>query len=201
MGRSGNPGRGGGRGSGRGGRGKGGWNKKKNSNSDKKETTNKKHLFTLLQSTVDVRVSAFKTTLKKMYQQLMKDIKTYPEDVVDSLKAKKKKDVLSKVSLKTATAAGTTDEEKEEARLKNEAFKMDYVHETRDARLRDETLESNLRVAYNIIFANFCDKELQNRLEHKDNFTSTIENDPFELLSAIREMMHTTSHKEIDISI
>ena len=56
MGRSGNPGRGGGRGFGKGGRGKGGWNKKKNSNSDKKETTNKKFLFTLSQSTVDVSV-------------------------------------------------------------------------------------------------------------------------------------------------
>ena len=89
MGKSGNPGRGGGRGSGKGGRGKGGWNKKKNSNSDKKETTNKKYLFTLLQSTVDVRVSAYETTLKKMYQQL-KDIKTYPEDVIDSLKSEQK---------------------------------------------------------------------------------------------------------------
>ena len=73
-----NPGQGGGRGPGKGGRGKGGWNKKKNSNPDKKETTNKKYLLTLLQSTVDVRVSAYETTLKKMYQQLMKDIKTYP---------------------------------------------------------------------------------------------------------------------------
>ena len=92
MGRSGNPGRGGGLGSGKGGRGKGGWNKKKNSNSDKKETTNKKFLFTLLQSTVDVRVSAFETTQKKMFQQLMKDIKTHPKDVVDSLKDKKKEE-------------------------------------------------------------------------------------------------------------
>ena len=67
MGRTSNPGRGGGRGTGKGGRGKGGWNKKKNSNSDKKDTTSKKFLFILLQSTVDVRVSAFESTLKKMY--------------------------------------------------------------------------------------------------------------------------------------
>ena len=178
MGRSGNPGRGGGRGSGKGGRGKGGWNKKKNSNSDKKETTNKKFLFTLLQSTVDVRVSAYETTLKKMYQQLMKDIKTHPEDVIDSLKAKQKKDVITGISLTTAVALGTTADEIEQARLENEAFKMDFVNQKRDARLRDETLESNIRVAYNIIFSNFCDKELQNRLEHKVDFTSTIENDP-----------------------
>ena len=76
------PGRFGGRGTRKGGRGRGGWNKKKNFNWDKKDTTNKKFLFTLLQSTVDVRVSAYETTLKKMYQQLMKDIKKYPEDVL-----------------------------------------------------------------------------------------------------------------------
>ena len=90
MGRTSNPGRGGGCGTGKGGRGKGGWNKKKNSNSDKKDTTNKKFLFTLLQSTVDVRVSAFETTLKKMYQQLMKDIMKYPECLIDTLKETKK---------------------------------------------------------------------------------------------------------------
>ena len=197
MGRSGNPGRGGGRGSGRGGRGKGGWNKKKNSNSDKKETTNKKYLFTLLQSTVDVRVSAYETTLKKMYQQLMKDIKTYPEDVIDSLKSDKKKDVTSNVQLKTAKAADTTADAIEEARLKNEAYKLDYVNQEQDAHMRERTLDTNLWVAYNIIFSNFCDKELQSRLEHKENFNKEIENDPFNLLAAIKEMMHTTSHEKL----
>ena len=99
MGKSSNPGRGEGRGSGKGGRGRGGWNKKKNSSSDKKETTNKKFLFTLLQSKVDVRVSSYETTLKKMYQQLMKDLKKYPEDVIDTLKDKKKKDVLEGIEI------------------------------------------------------------------------------------------------------
>ena len=117
MGRTSNPGRGGGRGTGKGGRGRGGWNKKKNSNSDKKDTTNKKFLFTLLQSTVDVRVSAYETTLKKMYQQLMKDIKKYPEDVINTLKEKKKKDVLSTVTLGTSVALGLTPDEVEQARL------------------------------------------------------------------------------------
>ena len=122
MGRSGNPGRGGGHGTGRGGRGKGGWNKKKNSNSDKKDTTKTKFLFTLLQSTIDVRVSAFETTLKKMYQQLMKDIKKYPEKVIDTLKEKKKKDVTSKISLNTAVPLGTGADEVEQAKLENEAY-------------------------------------------------------------------------------
>ena len=92
----------------------------------------------------------------------MKDIKTHPEDVIDSLKDQKKKDVTSHVSLQTAKPDADTAEARAEARLKKEAYKMAYVHQQRDARMREETLDSNLRVAYNIIFSNFCDKELQN---------------------------------------
>ena len=62
MGRSGR----GGLGFGRGGRGKGGQNKKNGDpNSKKKHSTDKKYIFTLIESTVDVRVSAYETTLKK----------------------------------------------------------------------------------------------------------------------------------------
>ena len=194
MGISGNTGQGGGCGARTGGRGKGGWNKKKNSNSDKKDTTNKS-FFILFRSTVDVRVSAFETTLKKMYQQLMKDIKKYPEDVIDTLKEKKKKDVTSKISLNTAVPLGTGADEVEQARLENEAYKLDFVNQKCDACIRDQTLDSNLRVAYTIIFSNYCDKELQNCLENKKDFTTKIENDPIELLAAFREMLHTTSHE------
>ena len=99
--------------------------------------------------------------------------------------------------MKTAKAADTTADAIEEARLKNEAYKLDYVNQEQHARMRDRTLDSNLRVAYNIIFSNFCDKELQNCLEHKENFTKEIENDSFKLLAAIKEMMHTTSHEKL----
>ena len=68
----------GGRGFGRGGRGKGGQSKKNNeSNSNKKDATDKKYIFTLIESTVDVRVSAYETTLKKLYEHLMKEIKNH----------------------------------------------------------------------------------------------------------------------------
>ena len=99
--------------------------------------------------------------------------------------------------MKTAKPPDKSEEAKEEARLKNEAYKLDYVNQEQDARMRERTLDSNLRVAYNIIFSNFCDKELQNRLEHKENFSKEIENDPFKLLAAIKEMMHTTLHEKL----
>ena len=42
--------------------------------------------------------------------------------------------------MKTATGA-KTDEEKVKERLENEAFKLEYVNQERDCRLRDVTLE------------------------------------------------------------
>ena len=110
---------------------------------------------------------------------------------------KKKKDVTSKISLNTAVPLGTGADEAEQARLENEAYKLDFVKQKHDACIQDQTLDSNLREAYTIIFSNFCDKELQNRLENKKDFTTKIENDPRELLAVIREMMHTTSHERL----
>ena len=57
----------------------------------------------------------------------MKDIKKYPEDVIDTLKEKKKKDVTSKISLNTAVPFGTGADEMEQARLENEAYKLDFL--------------------------------------------------------------------------
>ena len=83
MGRSPNSGRGGGRNPGRhgGGRGRGFSHKKTN-----KPQIEKKYMFTLLSNTADVRVSTHETTLKKVYEYLMQNIKNQPDDLVDGLK-------------------------------------------------------------------------------------------------------------------
>ena len=195
MGRSGR----GGRGFGRGGRGKGGQNKKNGDpNSKKKDATDKKYIFTLIESTVDVRVSAYETTLKKLYEHLMKEIKNHPEDVVDSLKDKKVKDLDNGQSQTIELLPKDADERKiEEIRMINETHKMVYLQIKQEERRRTEILGSNLRVAYSIIFSSFCDRELQNRLEHRDDFISKVENNPIELLAAIKEMMHTALHEKL----
>ena len=55
----------------------------------KKSPNDRKHIFTLLANTKDVRVSTHHATLKKVYEYLMKNIKEDPENVVESLKGKK----------------------------------------------------------------------------------------------------------------
>ena len=67
----------------------------------------------------------------------MKDIKTYPEDVIESLKADAKKDVKNHVKMKTAKPIDNTEDAIEEARLQNEAYKLDYVNQEQDNCMRD----------------------------------------------------------------
>ena len=69
---------------GRGGRGSGKSQNKTKKKADK--STSKKYLFTTLESTADVSVSTYETTLKKVYVYLMQNTKDYPADVVDSIK-------------------------------------------------------------------------------------------------------------------
>ena len=85
----------------------------------------------------------------------------------------------------------------EEIRKINETHKMVYLQIKQEERRSTEILGSNLRVAYSIIFSSFCGRELQNRFEHRDDFVSKVENNPIELLAAIKEMMHTASHEKL----
>ena len=52
----------------------------------KKSSTNKKYMFTVLENSADVSVSTYETTLKKVYEFLMENIKENPADEVDSFK-------------------------------------------------------------------------------------------------------------------
>ena len=65
MARQAQPGRGGGRNSGRGGRGKYPYHKKGDKKDSKKSSNDRKHMFTLVANTKDVRVSTHTPTLKK----------------------------------------------------------------------------------------------------------------------------------------
>ena len=139
---------------------------------------------------MDVRVSAYETTIKKLYEHLMKETKSHPEDLVDSLKNKNIKNFDNDHGPTIELLPKDADERKiEEITMINETHKMVYLQITQEERRRTEILGSNLWVAYSIIFANFCDRELQNRLEHRDDFISKVENNPIELLAAIKEMM------------
>ena len=74
---------------------------------------------------------------------------------------------------------------------KKEAAKIKYKYELdkldKDKRQYDE----NRSNAYGLIFGQ-CTKALRAKIQRKDNFESTIENDPIELMKVLREMMYNT---------
>jgi hypothetical protein len=55
---------------------------------------------------------------------------------------------------------------------------------------RQATLEQNLYKAYALIFSTYCNKMMQNRIEGHPDYESTIRDDPIELLTKIKVLMH-----------
>ena len=176
---------------GRGG-GKGAKKSQKTKKSTSKSPTNKKYLFTTLESTADVSVSTYETTLKKVYVYLMQNTKEYPADLVDSLKAG------SNVAVDAPELRiSEIDEDVLDRQAENEAFKMEYTQLGVEFRKRSMALAMNLRVAYTVIFDKFCDTAIKHRIECKENFQEEIEGDPYRLLTAIKEIMHSTSSQRL----
>ena len=127
----------------------------------------------MVANTKDVRVSTHHATLKKVYEYLMKNIKEDPEDVVESLKNKK----MIGISVPTIVVEspyvkqkGDTSEtiELQQSIIDsiNSAHQIDWSNQIQEARQRKRRLESNMKLAYTYIFSQFCDKELQSKIEH-----------------------------------
>ena len=156
----------------------------------KKSPTNKKYLFTVLENSADVSVSTYETTLKKVYEFLMENIKENPADVVDSLK------LGQTLEIPEPKYHVSTHLDPETEKMENKALGYDYVQARVERRKREDTLKMNLRLAYTLIFSQYCDTALRHKIESKEKFSRRIEGDPYELLAVIKEIMHSTSSQK-----
>lgn len=187
-----NAGRGGG---GRGGRGKfgkksrggrGGDNSQGSSGQSKKYT-----LFTTLESTVDQQVTSYKTIFDKAILFLNSQTMEYRNDLVDSLEAGK--DVtITAPTLQVSTSADATTKQHE-----NDGFRDVYRDAMSKHADRQRHLVENKRLAYGILYDKYCDKHMQEKLMNREDFDSTIKNDPHKLLSVVKELMHSTSQEKL----
>jgi hypothetical protein len=69
---------------------------------------------------------------------------------------------------------------------------MDIIYQAELERYLDrkDTLEQNLTKAYALIFSNFCNKKMQNRIEEHPDYETLIQDDPIELLNKTKMLMH-----------
>jgi ribosomal protein L15 len=111
-------------------------------------------------------------------------------DVADSLEA------MSKITLTKPIRILSTKTVKDEQDQEQAGLDIDYSGEMDDYRARKKALDKGMRQAYSIIFTEYCTKEMQTRIEEHRDFMTIIRNDPIELLSAIKLLMHAPSRAQ-----
>ena len=114
--------------------------------------------------------------------------KTYKngQDTAVSLRDLRKKDLnLLQPKRGASVAVDSTEQQQEQAG-------MDIMYQAELERYLDrkDTLETNLTKAYALIFSAYCNKTMQNRIEEHPDYENTIRDDPIELLTKIKVLMH-----------
>ncbi len=114
--------------------------------------------------------------------------KTYKngQDTAVSLRDLRKKDLnLLQPKRGASVAVDSTEQQQEQAG-------MDIMYQAELERYLDrkDTLETNLTKAYALIFSAYCNKTVQNRIEEHPDYENTIRDDPIELLTKIKVLMH-----------
>ena len=87
----------------------------------------------------------------------------------------------------------STQEDPETSKIEDTALGYDYVQARTEFRKRADILKMNLRLAYTLIFSNYCDTALKHNIESREEFSDKLEGSPYELLAVIKEIMLSTS--------
>ena len=75
-------------------------------------------------------------------------------------------------------------------KIEQEGYDVLYTAEVQNYMDRKNTLETNLGRAYALILSTYCNGMMQHHIEEHPEFDSKIQNDPIELLKAIKIVMH-----------
>ena len=126
----------------------------------------------------------FATVKDHIVNQVMR---TFDEgaDMAETLKKEKYKDLERIRPTRKLSAI----EEAEARKIEQDGLDMLYKAELDEWMKRKRTFETNTTKAYGVIY-NYCNKTMQCRIEEHPEFETKIENDPVELLKAIKVLMH-----------
>jgi hypothetical protein len=127
-----------------------------------------------------------RTIVKDHIVQFVQKTYKHGQDIAVSLRDLKNKDLLSLVPTR-GQSTGT-----DPAANSNEQAGMDIMYQAELERYleRKDALEQNLTKAYMLIFSTYCNKAMHNRIEEHPDYETPIRDDPIELLSKIKVLMH-----------
>jgi hypothetical protein len=130
----------------------------------------------------------FTNVLKHIANKIQKTEK-YSNDIVTSIRAMELIDLNKKLPIREKSKED--DDELRDA--EQETFDKIYEEEIKTHVLRKARLQNLLPKVYSIIWQDHCTETLQHEIEQLPNFLTEIEDNPINLLKAIREHMHTTT--------
>ena len=112
----------------------------------------------------------------------------YSADVAESLRDGKKVDLQAVAP----TRQVSTESDTAKRQLEQTGFDIVFQEMIKQHLERVRILEANLKKAYALIYASYCSKVIQNRIEEHHDYETKIRDDPIELLKAIESLMHDT---------
>ena len=134
--------------------------------------------------------------LMAMYEMVKTHIKQYVQkmykqgqDSAESLRELQKKNLSAEMPVRQMSTYVQESEERVR-KIEQEGYDVLYTAEVQNYMDRKNTLETNLGGAYTLILSTYCNGTMQHRIKEHPDFESTIQNDPIELLKAIKIVMH-----------
>ena len=117
--------------------------------------------------------------------------KTYKhgQDIAELLRELQKKDLTAEMQRRQMSTY-TAKAEKRVRKIEQEGYDILYTAEVQNYMDRKNTLETNLGRAYALILSTYCNGTMQHHIKEHPDFESKIQNDPIELLKAIKIVMH-----------
>ena len=121
--------------------------------------------------------------VKTHIEQYVQKTYKHGQDIAESLRDLQKKDLSGAMPVRQMSTYVKESEE----RVRNDIL---YTAEVQNYMDRENTLETNLGRAYALILSTYCNGTMQDRIKEHPEFDSKIQNDPIELLKAIKIVMH-----------
>ena len=117
-------------------------------------------------------------TVKTHIEQYVQKTYKHRQDIAELLSELQKKDLTAEIGSGRLNKTGMT--------YSTPAEIQNYMD-------RKITMDTNLGRAYALILSTYCNGTMQHRTEEHPDLESTIQNDPIELLKAIKIVMHDPS--------
>jgi hypothetical protein len=138
------------------------------------------------------QASDYETTTEFLINYIVKTFE-YGNDIGQALRELEYPDPDSwKPTMRQSTHLGNDPDDEAQRAFENKQFEIEFKSEFDDFRIRKRTLDNNKPKAYAFLWER-CAKGMKNKIESQTDY-ATIQQDPIELLKAIKE--HALNYQE-----